>query len=85
MWIESENGTIINSSCISRIYVTENILSSEDKVALCYINIEENQTKALYGELSKEKAGIIYKNLKTLLIVNSNFISKEQLLEGTEV
>lgn len=84
MWIESESGAIINSYNILKIFISDNILSPDHK-ALCYTSAKEQETKVLYENLTEKDAKIIYENLKVLLRLNMNFLSKEQLLEGTNI
>lgn len=87
MWIENDKGIIYNGDTIKHFYIMEDLnrtslLELNNRWILCgYLGIH---TICLYERLSREKAEKIYSNLKAGLKVGFNFISKEQLLEGTD-
>ena len=86
MWIENISGTMVNGNNIKKIYMTTagtHRAFYNEVYVIGYLD-NENSDRFLFDNLSKEKAMIVFENLKLLLRVNANYISKEQLLEGTE-
>ena len=79
MWVENQNGGLYNLNFVRYIYID---CTGQDQYRFSIFFEDSTSVKrTLFSNLNEDTAKEILKKLKLHMIVNSNFVSKETLLE----